>query len=316
MSSTRAPYSAVVASQTVSVGMPVRNGEAFVASALGSLLNQAHENLEVIISDNCSTDRTEQICRDIARSDRRVSYSRCERPISFASNWDRAFHLTGGSLFMWAADDDLWAPQFIGVLRNRLLADTSASFALARYETINSDGVAVADDPCRFEDFASRNLYRRLLAFLVSDFGGKGNAIHGLIRREALTATGGFRSWYVRPRIAADWVGIFRLLCTGPCTYEDHALFFKRWHVRQPVQIAVLKHLSVQREILCANHTYSKLLQKAIEGQLNLSSLQKRDLIRVVQWKSREADISHILAIWYGITRRLGISSGNNSIQS
>ena len=63
----------------VSVGLPVFNGERFLEEALSALLAQTFQDLELIISDNASTDRTEAICRQYVRDDRRVSYHRSPR---------------------------------------------------------------------------------------------------------------------------------------------------------------------------------------------------------------------------------------------
>ena len=57
----------------VSVGLPVRDGEAFLTQTLEFLLAQDHDDLEVVISDNASTDATEDICRGTARLDSRVA---------------------------------------------------------------------------------------------------------------------------------------------------------------------------------------------------------------------------------------------------
>ena len=46
----------------VSIGVPVFNGEKTLAWALDSLLGQDYANLEIIISDNASTDTTAEIC--------------------------------------------------------------------------------------------------------------------------------------------------------------------------------------------------------------------------------------------------------------
>ena len=60
----------------VSIGVPVYNGERYVAETLDSLLAQTFEDFELTICDNASTDRTEQICRTYAERDARISYVR------------------------------------------------------------------------------------------------------------------------------------------------------------------------------------------------------------------------------------------------
>src|SRR5918993_5298269 len=58
----------------VSIGVPVYNGERFLARTLQSLLAQTYTNLEIIICDNASTDGTEAICREFAARDSRIRY--------------------------------------------------------------------------------------------------------------------------------------------------------------------------------------------------------------------------------------------------
>ncbi len=64
----------VNAPPTLSIGLPVYNGEDFIAQALNSIQNQTFQDFEVIISDNASTDRTAEICKRYADKDSRVSY--------------------------------------------------------------------------------------------------------------------------------------------------------------------------------------------------------------------------------------------------
>lgn len=61
---------------TVSVGMPVYNGEQYIREALDSLLAQTFADFELIISDNASTDGTKAICLEYAGKDSRIRYVR------------------------------------------------------------------------------------------------------------------------------------------------------------------------------------------------------------------------------------------------
>lgn len=97
----------------VSIGLPVYNGERYLAQAIDSLLVQTFQDYELIICDNCSCDATEEICRAYAGRDRRIRYYRNERNIGAAGNFKRVFELSEGEYFKWAAHDDLWAPTFL-----------------------------------------------------------------------------------------------------------------------------------------------------------------------------------------------------------
>jgi glycosyltransferase involved in cell wall biosynthesis len=58
----------------VFIGMPVYNGERFIKDALDSLCAQTYSNWNLFISDDCSTDSTEVICRHYAEKDKRIIY--------------------------------------------------------------------------------------------------------------------------------------------------------------------------------------------------------------------------------------------------
>ena len=71
----------------VSVGLPVRNAEDRVATAIRSVLEQDHADLELVVSDNASTDGTEDVCRELARSDPRVRYVRQPLDLGILGNF-------------------------------------------------------------------------------------------------------------------------------------------------------------------------------------------------------------------------------------
>ena len=60
----------------ISIGMPVFNGEKFLHKSLDSLLNQTHQDFELIISDNASTDSTADICKKYLKKDDRGEVAR------------------------------------------------------------------------------------------------------------------------------------------------------------------------------------------------------------------------------------------------
>ncbi|BDU70715.1 hypothetical protein GETHOR_28160 [Geothrix oryzae] len=96
----------------VSIGVPVFNGEMYLADSLDSLLAQDHPNLEILISDNASTDGTGEICESYARRDPRVRYVRQDTNIGSTRNFEFVFEHTRGDYFYWQAHDDLRHPTF------------------------------------------------------------------------------------------------------------------------------------------------------------------------------------------------------------
>ena len=97
----------------VSIGLPVFNGERYLVSTIDSILAQRFTDFELIVSDNASTDRTGEICRDYAHRDPRVRYFRNERNLGVGPNYDGCFHRARGTYFKWASNDDLLAPTYL-----------------------------------------------------------------------------------------------------------------------------------------------------------------------------------------------------------
>jgi GT2 family glycosyltransferase len=91
----------------VSIGVPVYNGERLLRRTLESLLAQTYAHLEIIISDNASTDGTEAIGREFAARDTRVQYVRNDRNIGAIPNFLRTLALATGKYFTWTAADDV-----------------------------------------------------------------------------------------------------------------------------------------------------------------------------------------------------------------
>jgi glycosyltransferase involved in cell wall biosynthesis len=93
----------------LTVGLPVYNGENYLAESLDSLLGQSYEDFELIISDNASTDGTADICRRYEKQDSRVRYIRLPHNIGLAPNHNFLVKQARGELFKWASHDDLYA---------------------------------------------------------------------------------------------------------------------------------------------------------------------------------------------------------------
>jgi glycosyltransferase involved in cell wall biosynthesis len=133
-------------SPRVTLGVPVYNGESFVAETLDSLLNQTFGDFEIVISDNGSTDRTEQICREYLARDPRIRYYRHKENRGAAWNHNRVFELATGEFFKWNSADDLCVPDFLARCVSALDQDPSAVMACSAVSAIDEHGKPVAAD--------------------------------------------------------------------------------------------------------------------------------------------------------------------------
>ena len=98
---------------TVSIGLPVYNGAQFLAHTLDSLLGQSFANFELIISDNASTDETEEICKVFAKRDPRIRYIRQPVNIGAPRNWNFVAEEARGKYFKWSSVSDYCASDML-----------------------------------------------------------------------------------------------------------------------------------------------------------------------------------------------------------
>jgi len=89
------------------------NQEAFVEEALRSLLEQDYENLEIVVSDDCSQDNTWSLVRKLVANyngTKSILLNQNLQNIGLVANYTKAFHLTNGDLVFTAAGDDISLP--------------------------------------------------------------------------------------------------------------------------------------------------------------------------------------------------------------
>ena len=172
----------------VSIGLPVYNGERFICSAIETLLSQTFSDFEIIISDNCSTDKTESICRQYAAKDARIRYVRQTENVGITANFRFVLDAAVGKYFMWAAADDRQKPDFIQTLVKIL--DDNPSFAGAMSDVENHDETGALLFISRLDDIrvdkVNENWEKIRLRFFRNPTSNVFFAIYGLFKRELL----------------------------------------------------------------------------------------------------------------------------------
>jgi glycosyltransferase involved in cell wall biosynthesis len=118
----------------------VFNGENYIEAAIDSILNQTYTDFELILVDNASTDKTQQICQEYEAKDKRVSYYRNKINIGAVANYNRAFSYSSGEYFKWAAHDDVLAPEFLSKCIKVLDNDPSIVLCHTKTGRINEHG--------------------------------------------------------------------------------------------------------------------------------------------------------------------------------
>lgn len=214
---------------SVSIGIPVRDGGCFITDAIEAALAQSVTDMELVISDNGSTDETERICRAFAARDARVRYHRSESNIGAARNFDRVLRLARGEYFAWLPADDLIAPAFVERTRTALEHTADAVGACTLGSFVDGDGRHL-NDSAEFVPAGGwpREPHARVATFLdwaYRDGRAAMVTVLGLWRTEELRAVRPLGSYY-----GSDWVLCAELAARGPIELVAEPLATYRRH--------------------------------------------------------------------------------------
>lgn len=203
--------------------MPVYNGEKFLRFALDSILQQDYTDFELIISDNASTDATENICREYAAKDPRIRYYRNEKNIGASGNFNGLVERARGEFFKWAAHDDVHLPGFLRRCVDAFeTAPATVALVTPRAAVIDARGNILNMD---VESLDARDPSPHQRVGLVLRQVRWATALFGLIRINALRQTNLIQSYY-----ASDCVLLVEIASLGQIWELPEILFQRRFH--------------------------------------------------------------------------------------
>ena len=214
-------------SPCVSIGLPVYNGENYLAEAIESLLSQSLTDFELIISDNASTDATQSICEKYQKQDPRIRYTRTDQNLGAAQNYNRIVPLAQGRYFKWAAHDDNCYPDFLSGCVTTLDAHQDAVLCYPSTHVIDGAGKVLRE----YRDglgVAQASSHERLLAYLRANFmrrKGMCNPIFGVMRTAALRKTR-----MIQKFVASDRLLLAHFALLGKSIELPDILFQRRVH--------------------------------------------------------------------------------------
>lgn len=205
----------------LSIGLPVYNGEEYLAESLDALLGQTFTDFELVITDNASTDGTEAICRRYAATDSRIRYLRLNRNIGAAPNHNFVFTQTRGELFKWASHDDLYGRDLLK--RCVEVLDQRPDLVLCHAFSAIIDGDGNVTQPFDYRHATDSPSAPERFRSLLFEPGG--DDFYGVIRADVLRR--------VRPHDSyhhADRTFVAEIALHGPFHQVPELLYFRRDH--------------------------------------------------------------------------------------
>lgn len=209
----------------VSIGLPVFNGERFLGRALDTLLGQDFRDLEVVVSDNASTDGTVELLRKYADADPRLRFE--VQPTNRGASWNfnrvLAMAHPGARYFTWAAADDERTPDYLTRTIPILDGDPSVSLAHTGSADIDQDSYVLKTWAQPVDTWASFDVAERVAGLVTMRH--ECFTAFGLIRMEIAKQTRGLGTF-----ADSDNVLITEIALRGRFVHDDAVCFFRRQH--------------------------------------------------------------------------------------
>lgn len=189
----------------VSVCIPTYNRSSKLNRAVGTLIRCSYENIEIIISDNASSDDTQIVCAALAKLDRRVKYFRHAENQGPTKNFEFARAQATGKYFLWLSDDDYLDPDYIRICVDELERDPSLVIASGLGAFHRGDS-----KPTHYDNVVQPNSIiplLRVINYLWSV--GDSSTFYGVYRRDHV------RDCWIPNCLAGDWAWVADVLLRG-----------------------------------------------------------------------------------------------------
>ncbi|MCB1122189.1 MAG: glycosyltransferase family 2 protein [Verrucomicrobiae bacterium] len=210
---------------TLSIGLPIYNGEDYMRESIDSILNQTFTDFELIISDNASTDATQEICEAYVKQDPRVRYYRNDENMGVTWNFNRVFDLATGEYYKWIGHDDIHDHTYLEKCLNALREREKDGYVLCwpNSTMIKENGDFdwhMKEPPLRVESDKTHERFRDGTYIHHTSF-----AFYGVMRSDVLRDTCRLGQW-----MGSDYTMIGQMALRGKLYLHPEYLFKRRYH--------------------------------------------------------------------------------------
>jgi glycosyltransferase involved in cell wall biosynthesis len=172
----------------VTIAIPTYNrADNYLKQTLASALNQTYENIEVIVSDNCSTDDTETVVNNF--NDLRIRYFRQSKNIGANNNFNFCLKQARGEYFLLLLDDDLIDPDFVETCMMAVKNYTEIGIIRTGSRVIDQDGNLLNETPNTVEGISTEEFFRKWFAWKTALY-----LCSTIFNTNRLREIGGFKS--------------------------------------------------------------------------------------------------------------------------
>ena len=245
--------------------MPVFNAEKTIEASVLSLLNQT-EKIEIIISDNNSTDDTWSILKRLAKENNNIKIFKNNINTGPIENFLKVLHLANGNYFFWSAADDLWDSSWV-MTNLSVLEENNTSLSFGKVKIINSDEIIIKHPSnLNLINYLSNNnsFLRRLMFFLQPEVFGHSAPFYGIFRRNTLLAF--LNSYKFIDESYVDFLFLFEFIKSNRIEFSSSTHFKmvhnNTWTLRQKRSsfVGVINYFSYVGKLILRSNTFGIFL--------------------------------------------------------
>ena len=231
----------------VTIGLPTYNRPVGLQKCLQTILQQTYSNLEIIISDNCSTDKAvQQVIQEYATKDSRIKHFRQDENVGLEENFNFVFKKASANYFTWMSDDDYFDDNYI---------DECVQFLQDHPDHVLCSGIAkyYSGDRFLFDEKMFRVDQRNPVARLFSYFSKveKNGNFDGVFRNELL------KGKPIGVHVGCDWSFMARLAVLGKLSYVNTTSYHRSIEGNSGTRKKMVKKFRVNRFQNIFFETYS-----------------------------------------------------------
>lgn len=149
--------------ETIDILLATYNGEKYIKEQIDSILEQTYKNIRLIISDDCSTDSTQEILREYEQKDKRIKLCLQENNLGVVKNIEFLLKQVESKYYMLSDQDDVWLPEKVEKSLETLLKQ-NADLVFGDLEVVDKDLNTIYQS---FGDFMLLN--KKIHKYLNSD---------------------------------------------------------------------------------------------------------------------------------------------------
>ena len=236
---------------SISIGMPLYNGEDFLKERLKSIISQSYSNFILIISDNGSTDKSQEICKEMSKKDKRIIYLRHEENKGPYWNFDYVLKKAKTKYFVWAAVDDIWSQNFLEKNIDVLEKNENVVGSIGEYKMHNriidpltsEKKIKVLENTKKFQYVhpAHGDIGEKIRFYLNYSMGGM---VYGVYRTNKLQKASTFERYKNCQMWMADLAYILNVIKEGDFEVVSDAFMYK--HVTEKSK-SVIQYMQKQK---------------------------------------------------------------------